>query len=393
MIFGAGINQVELIKAAKELDVISCVIDPSPNPPGKEIADFFYQVKGNDYETTKQLIIKHKIDGIITGQMEKPLRLMAILAKEFDFIFNSPKIIECSLNKWLMKEAFNKHNIKCANGILLEKEDVLDEKSLKNLKYPLIIKPVDAFSSQGVLKINTFSELIKNEKISRSYSKNSCIIIEEFLKGHEFSVESLTFRGKTEIIQITEKFITAYPQTVEVAHLQPARISKVEWDSIEIEVKKAIKAINIDNCASHTEVMITDSGTYLIEIGARLGGDFISSYLTKASTGISMDKAAIQIALGIKPEYLRKYNYCSMIKYIELEEGKKVEKIFSLDILKNKEGYVFAEYFINEGDVIPKITNSAQRIACIAFKSNNYKSLFKLINKGSLLLINNIKLS
>ena len=393
MIFGAGINQLELIKAAKELDITSVVIDPSLNPPGQDIADFYYQVGGNDYETTKQIVIKHKVDGITTGQMEKPLRMMAALAEEFGFIFNTPEIVECSLNKWLMKETFQKHNIKCANGILFKKEDILDVKSLENLKYPLIVKPVDAFSSQGVVKINTFNELIDNEKISRSYSKNSCIIIEEFLEGREFSVESLTFKGETEIIQITEKFITPYPQTVEMAHLQPARISKVEWNAIAIEVKKAIKAVDINNCASHTEVMLTVTGPYLIEIGARLGGDFISSHLTYASTGISMDRAAIQIALGIQPDYIKGHIHYSMIKYIKLEEGKKVINTYAQDLLRNDEGFVFSKSFIKKGDVVPKINDSAQRSACIIYKSHSYESLFKLIDQGSLKLINNIKLS
>ena len=309
LIFGGGINQLELIKAANDLNIISVVLDPASNPPGNDIADFYYQVAGNDYETTKHLVIKHEVDGIVTGQMEKPLRLMAKLAKEFGFLFNSPNITDCSLNKWLMKAAFQKNKVRCAAGVLFKKEESIVPESLENLEYPLIIKPLDAFSSQGVLKIKNFIDLKNNEKASRSFSKCSSLIVEEFLKGREFSVESLTFKGKTDIIQITEKFITPYPFTVEIGHLQPARLTISERDAIVIEVNKAINAIGINNCASHAEIILTEKGPYLVEIGARLGGDFISSHLTLASTGISMDRQAILIALGLKPDYVKQFNH------------------------------------------------------------------------------------
>jgi len=48
LIFGAGLNQYLLIKAAKDLGVTSVVLDPNHNAPGKELADYFYCVKGNN---------------------------------------------------------------------------------------------------------------------------------------------------------------------------------------------------------------------------------------------------------------------------------------------------------------------------------------------------------
>ena len=109
LIFGAGINQMELIRAAKELGVVSIVIDPLIDPPGKKVADFFYQVDGKDYETTKRIAQKHNVNGIVTAQMENPLRLMSKLAEEMGYLFHSRLTIEKCRNKYLMKQAFIKH--------------------------------------------------------------------------------------------------------------------------------------------------------------------------------------------------------------------------------------------------------------------------------------------
>jgi carbamoyl-phosphate synthase large subunit len=382
LIFGGGINQIELIKEARKLEVNSIVIDPSDCATGKDEADFFYQVEGGDYVRTKQIALKHNVKGIVTAQMEKPLPIMAKLAQELGFVFNTPKVIERSLNKALMKAAFIENEIQCAKGVLFSENEEITLSKLKKLNFPMIVKPVDAFSSRGVIRVNNFNEILQVEKNSRHYSSNAKLLVEEFLEGREFSVECITFKGITTIVQITEKFITPPPNTVEMAHLQPARISDIEQSSIEKLVIKAINAIEINNSASHAEVMLTSNGPFMIEIGARLGGDFISSYLTKASTGVSMDKAAIQIALGMKPNLKKVYNHFSMIKYIELDAGKFVDKLYPLERLKKNKGYVFSSYFIDIGDLIPKITHSAERPVCILFKSNNYNKLFELIDKS-----------
>jgi carbamoyl-phosphate synthase large subunit len=327
MIFGAGINQLELIMAAKEMKISSIVLDPAVDPPGKTLADFFYRVDGTDYETTKEIALKHKVNGIVTGQMEKPLRLMARLAKELGFIFHSSEVVERSLDKWFMKQAFNAANVPCAKGILIKREGEVSLMQFNKLPFPVIIKPRDSFSSRGVFKVNSFSELNNRVPETRSFSTSGDIIVEEFLVGREFSIESITCKGKTTVVQFTEKFITPYPRTVEIGHMQPANLQDTEKEQIRKAVVSGINALGIDNSASHAEVMLTSSGTKVIEIGARLGGDFISSYLTRCSTGVNMDKAAVSVALGLHPDLQASQNCFSYIRYLELPVGRTVRKL------------------------------------------------------------------
>ena len=390
LIFGAGINQLELIREANLLGIKTIVIDPTENPIGKAESDWFYQVEGKDYKTTKEIAIRHNVDGIVTGQMEKPMHLMAKLALEMGYIFHTPETVEKSLNKVLMKNTFMEHQVASAKGAVFKRGEKISESKMEEFHFPLIIKPADAFSSRGVKKVFSFDELKSYEEETRSYSSESIIIVEEFLEGREFSVESITYKGQTTVIQFTEKFITPYPNTVEMAHLQPARLRPEERKEIEFLVKKAVLAIGIDNSASHAEVMLTENGPFMIEIGARLGGDFIASYLTKASTGVSMDKAAVQVALGIKPDITSLYSKYSMIKYIELEEGETVKKMLPIDNLEIREGFVFAYYFVKGGDKINKITHSAERAACILFESENFNSLMERIEKAEKQIKSNI---
>jgi biotin carboxylase len=393
LIFGAGVNQLELIREARLLDITSIVIDPQPDPPGKPEADFFYCVDGTDYATTRIIALKHVVSGIVTGQMENPLRLMARLAQELGFIFNSPEVTERCLDKWLMKETFRAENIPYAEGILIKNDEVTLEKHWDQINFPAIIKPRDAFSSRGVYKCGNINELNAHLEESRFFSSNGDILIEEFLEGKEYSVEAITYRGETSIIQFTEKFITSYPTTVETGHLQPAALSSMEQDAISTVVKSALTALGIENSASHTEIMMTQTGPKVIETGARLGGDFIASYLTRSSTGISMDRAAVQIALGLKPDTERKHSKYSMIRYIDLPAGKTVKEVMPFDDIQLLPGAVFVHIFVRPGDRILPLTHSAQRPACILIEAENKEDLLHKIDKYSELLSDKIILT
>lgn len=377
LIFGGGLNQLTLIQAAKELGLISIVIDPFDNAPGKDKADFFYKVGGQDYETTKSIAIKHKVTGIVTSQMEKPMMLMARLAKELNYIFHKPEIAEKSLDKWLMKKEFLKYNVPCAKGKLFNCNNIIERRFLSDLAFPLIIKPKAATSSQGVYKINKFEEIKRFRKISESFSKDGEIIIEEFLDGPEFSVEAITYKGKTTIIQFTEKFVTPFPRTVEMGHLQPAQLTKTQKEHISQLVTDAINAIGIDNSASHTEVKLSTEGPQIIEIGARLGGDYISSYLTQNSCGVNMDKAAIKVAIGQEPDLKPTIKQFCYIKYFGLLEGKKVVNVENWKDIFENEDVLFANIAVKEGNTIEKITESKKRAGFVIVKGHSKSDVLK----------------
>ncbi|MRR19988.1 ATP-grasp domain-containing protein [bacterium] len=363
MIFGAGLNQLELIRESHRLGLVTVVIDPQADPPGRPEADFFYRVEGDDYEATREVALRHKVSGIVTGQMEKPLRMMARLAQELGYAFNSPEVTERCLDKWLMKQVLLAHRVPCAKGVLLKPGDEI--KLPEGMSYPVIIKPRDAFSSRGVYKCEDRTSAEAYIEESRSFSSTGDVIIEEFLSGKEYSVESLTFNGETTIVQFTEKFITPYPRTVEVAHLQPAEMGLSVQMEVSAVVRKALTALGVRNSASHTEVMVTEKGPVIIEVGARLGGDFIGSYLTRASTGMSMDRAAAEIATGVRPSHRPSSRAFSMIRYLELPEGKRVEAVLPTDDIMTLPGLVFAAIFVKPGDTIEPLTHSALRPGCV----------------------------
>ena len=92
---------------------------------------------------------------------------------------------------------------------------------------------------------------------------------------------------------------TEAPHFVELEHHQPSTLAADIQQNIFKITEKALNALGITNGASHTEYKITkDNDIYIIELGGRMGGDFIGSDLVRLSTGYDFVKGVIEIALG-----------------------------------------------------------------------------------------------
>jgi biotin carboxylase len=177
---------------------------------------------------------------------------------------------------------------------------ISDDSELNKIdfKYPIIIKPTNKGGKKGITVVEKAQHLLDAYKYAKDNSGGAPVIIEEFIiGGQEYSVESLTYKGKHYIIQVTEKISSGPPHCVELGHHQPADISTEMRKKIELVLSEGLTAIGVDNTACHTEIKIVDDIIYLIEFNARPGGDHIAWPLTELSTGYNIIKGAINIAL------------------------------------------------------------------------------------------------
>ena len=185
-------------------------------------------------------------------------------------------------------------------------------------------------------------------------------MLEQFIEGPEFSVEIIVWNGEINVLTVTDKKTTEAPYFVELGHNQPSVFPSNIVADIKSAAVTGVKALEVNNCACHAEIKVQDGKAYIMEIGARLGGDFISTELTHLSTGIDMVAAAINCALGIEPSLESidtKQAVC--IRYFCPKPGKLVN-ISNLEILNDSHVYQW-EIYHKVGDNIPEVTSSLCR--------------------------------
>lgn len=383
LVFGGGELQQYLVQKARKKGLFVVVVDPDENAFCKEKADAFYVVGGQDFENTLSIAKKHKISGLITASTDKPLVMMAKIAEELKLPFFSVETAFISTDKLRMKDAFIKNGIPCAKGLEIK------TKQEYTGKFPIIAKPRDNSGSRGVVfcaEKDDFENLFDEVK---SFTNKKTILVEEYISGKEYSIESLHYSGKHVVFQFTEKETTPFPYNVELGHCQPADLTKQQKMDISKIIKKIGVALNFQNCASHTELKINEKGIYVIETSPRLGGDFITSHLVPLSTGIDIESLLIDISTNNTVEVGELYNHASLVYFFNLKEGAiNSLNISRLEYLRHHvKGIKELNFTLKEGEKVPCIKNSLNRYGYVILQAKNRKQL--IIEKGKVVnLIN-----
>ena len=247
LVFGVGELQRSIILRAKAMGLFVVGIDPCEDAYCKDDVDAFEIVGGQDFEGTCSVVEKYGINAIVTAATDKPLVMMARIAEKYGFPFYSVETAQWSTDKYQMKQRFLAGAVPCARGRLIHSAE-----EAKDLFFPIICKPRDNSGSRGVKLCRTLNELQECIDEALQYSHLDTVLVEEFIEGREFSIESLHYDDRSEVIQFTEKRTTPFPYNVELGHKQPADLTVYQRDSIREIVSKIGKALQFKNCPSHT---------------------------------------------------------------------------------------------------------------------------------------------
>lgn len=369
MIFGGGELQTSLISTAKNMGLYTVVIDPNFDAVGKGIADIFYKVRGDDYQSTLDLANKYKISGVVTTATDKPLLMMARIASALNLPFPQYNSILNTIIKSKFKQILLNNNISCAKGVLINKNsDLRATIQVSKLNFPLITKPTDNSGSRGVIYCSDMEALLVSVKETFMETNSSSILLEEYIEGDEISVEAFVQNKIVHIIQITDKKTTDFPFNVEIEHTQPSKY-KEEHSAVLLKlIQKIVDAVGLDNCGLHPELKFTNAGWKIIEMGPRLGGDYITSHLVPLSTGVNIEELMINISLGNEVYYTVE-NKSARIEFFSLKGGEVLEK-YPHQIESPSSDIVKSCFDLKIGDTIPFISNSLDRYGFLIHQTN-----------------------
>lgn len=375
LIFGVGELQRSIILRAKRMGLYTVGIDPCADAVCRDDVDAFEVVPGQDYEGHCTVIEKYGIDAIVTAATDKPLVMMARIAEKYGFPFYSVETAQWSTDKFQMKQRFELGDVPHARGRLVKSvEETAD------MVYPVIVKPRDNSGSRGVKFCRTMEELQASMSEALEVSKLDTVLVEEFIDGPEYSIESLHYTANgqqptAKVIQFTEKKTTEFPYNVELGHIQPANISEENQKKIREIISKIGKALNFVNCPSHTELKINERGIFVIETSPRLGGDYITSTLTPLSTGVNVEDELLRIALGEKISPTPQSVQYSGVRFFAFEEGNIIKHIPDTNFVKTWPHVVDFSFNLKEGDSVNQITSSLNRYGHLTLIAGNRASI------------------
>lgn len=197
------------------------------------------------------------------------------------------------MNKEYTKKILRDSGLNLIKSVCItKKEDVFE--ATKELKYPLMIKPVCEGSSFGMSKVNTKDELQKAVDEAKKYNQD--VLIEEYVVGvnvtvgvieknkESFATDVLELRPHNEWYDFEAKYTKGMTDFI-----LPAEISEEMTTLVKEQAVKAFKACGCSG-VSRIDFIIADL-PYILEINTSPGMTDTSDLPAQsASMGISYDK-------------------------------------------------------------------------------------------------------
>ncbi|MEP6674517.1 MAG: D-alanine--D-alanine ligase [Ferruginibacter sp.] len=159
-----------------------------------------------------------------------------------------------------------------AKSLHLFKDSALNtDEILKQLQLPLFVKPNNGGSSLGISKVKEAAEL--QAALDKAFKEDDQVLVEEFIKGREFTIGVFKSKGKiialpiTEIISKKEFFDFEAKYEGASDEITPAQVEETVAENIR---NQSIKAYTIFNCKGIVRMDFicneTDNDPYLLEI-------------------------------------------------------------------------------------------------------------------------------
>lgn len=389
LIIGASILQLPAIKKAKELGHYVAVADFNPNAVGIPYADEFYNASTIDIEAICKVAEEFKPDGIMTLATDMPMRSIAAATLRLGLPGISMDTAVESTDKGEMIKAFKEHGVESPWFYIIENVSKLNALS-PQLSYPCILKPTDNAGSRGVMLVESVEELLEAYQYSVSQSRGGLVILEEYMTGPEVSVEVMVVDGEPHVLQVTDKLTTGAPYFVEMGHNQPSMLPAEDVERIKDLACRAVKSVGINCGPSHVEIKLTPTGPKIVELGARMGGDCITTHLVPLSTGVDMIKATIDVSLGLKPDIAPTQQKGSAIRFFDASCGiisaiEGVEEALAID------GVQEISFTKSVGDEVTEIHSSLDRCGFVIAQCDSAEEAIEACGKAKSMVLITVK--
>lgn len=379
--------QVPLVKKIHEMGYKSFVVNPAPDSPTFQYADAHVVSdifdKGNYLDTVKTI----GVDAVISEECDIATLLVSELAEELGVRSQSRAIAELYSSKAKMREFLRDNGLPCPEFKLCHSlEECLD--FYNSLGKLMIIKPLDSSSSRGVFTIHNEDELKSHFAESLSFSrKEKAVLCERYIKGTEFTVDGIKTDKGHVCLAISQKKHYDYNDNIANELLFSYDNSDYDYERLRAVNDQFVYLSKLPFGLTHAEYKYEDGEFYMIEIGARGGGNLISSDIVPCLSGYDNYEALIKMALGEKvdviPSVKEEYkSRCAVLKFFDVPgNGGEVKAIEGEPMLKDNPCILSYSFNFQVGDRIVKADNDAMRVGYYIAWGKTREELLELMDK------------
>ncbi|MBI3548787.1 MAG: ATP-grasp domain-containing protein [Elusimicrobia bacterium] len=251
-----------------------------------------------------------KVDGALTF-WEDDIPLMAAACERFGWIGQPREAALNCRNKLRTRKAMEAHRLQRYSTPFAQIKSLKDlQRETARIGYPCVLKPAWGAESQFVVRLENYDEA-KNAfeylqanvspKFDAIYTYGTEILLERYIDGAEVDVDMLLQDGVLKFYAFTDNFPTKEPFFIETGDAMPSRHESSDLDAVLAMAKEAVAALGLKNGTVHLEARISPDGPKLIEVNARMGGDYIYDWV-KTVWRVDLIEESLRVALGMQSQ-------------------------------------------------------------------------------------------
>lgn len=305
LVIAGGLPQIELIKQLKERGIEALLADGSAAAVARPYADKFFHVDVFDIEAIKSIAVNEKVDFLITVCADQVLLVVAQVSEMLGLpCYIDYETCQNVSDKIRMKRIFKASGVPTTDYV---ETDHLDLDVIGKLRYPLVVKPVDAYSSKGVRKAENLDELKQYYEEAHQIGRSGRVIVEEFFSGEEISVDAFVVNGKAVVLNVTNsEKVKDKDRFVIFRGRYPVKASEVIMKQIEEICQKIADGFGLVNAPLLVQLLHNGDKVSVLEFCARTGGN-MKYLLIKYASGVDVIGATLDITLGQEPDLSPKF--------------------------------------------------------------------------------------
>lgn len=390
LVLAGGYPQIALIQELKSRGIETVLADWNENPVAREYADIFYRESTLDVDAITRVAQKEQVDFLITACTDQALLTVAKVSEDLGL----PCYIDYQTalnvtNKSYMKEMFARHQVPTAKFVVMGE---LDKEAIRDMQFPLIVKPVDCNSSKGVKKVTDMAELEQAFNDAVRMSRTDTAIVEDFVSGEELSVDIYVEEGKAHVLSVTNsEKIAADDKFIIFRCKYPAVASDAVMEQIRETAQRIADAFGIKNAPMLVQLISDGKRIFVLEFSARTGGG-VKYQLIRRVSGFDVIRAVVDLTLGLKPhvepaqpesKYIsNEFIYCKegVFDHLDGFEELKQQGILTEYFCFKWQGAKFDGSVENSGDRVGGFTIQADTLDQLLEKHNTAVRVLKVID-------------
>lgn len=276
LILGGYTHMVDVVKTANRMGLYTIVVDRDADSPAKAFANQSFNISTDQIDSLVKLALEEKIDGVINAFDDFNTWQAQALCERLNLPYYATKEqLEICSNKDLFKAYCRSFHVP-----VIEEYDIKElrkENGSALVHFPVIVKPVDSYASQGISVCYDQQELERAYLKATQRSKSGKAIIERFIDNSHGVEMYYTVKGGDVILTaVTDRYVHKVSEEhppLPTATIFPSQHLDIYLAELDAKVKNMIRGMDIQNGVLFIQSLFEDGDFFLYEMGFRLSGE------------------------------------------------------------------------------------------------------------------------